>query len=415
MAWRYFRARRQNTSAGQSKRSGFVSFISLVSLLGIALGIAALILVTSVMNGFAQETRERLLAASTHVKILPTPQTASVLSIDEPLSGFDDVQSAPYLSGVGMVANGKKLAAVQLNGIDPDKEDAVTDLSNYMTVGLSSSLDAGRDQILLGSALAYELAVSIDDEVTIVLPKSNAAGTDFTPKLRRFQVAGMFHFPFPDANQRNVYMNIADLATLQGKPVDQQGLRLRLPDAFQAPQVTQALEQSVQSQNYKITNWTIEQASFFRAIKTERTIMFILLFLIVAVAVFNIISTLMMVVKNKRQDIAILRTLGLSPKSVTQIFFLQGMCISLIGVVLGFVLGLLLTLNINSILGFFETAFGFSLFPQDMFLISGLPTQIDWLQMLLVAVIALILSALAAIYPARKAAYIEPSEALRYE
>jgi len=419
VAWRYFRNRRTNTSAGQSKRNGFVSFISLVSLLGIALGISALIVVTSVMNGFAEETRERLLSASTHVMVTPTTLANGPLklNITEKLVNLDlgEYASAPYLTGVGMLANGSKLSAVQLHGVLPEQEEGVTRLSNYLRVGKSESLESGVDNILIGSGLAYELGVSVEDEVTLVLPKSNAEGTDFTPKLRRYKVSGVFHFPFPEPNQRFVFMHLDSLAALQSMSSKYQGFRMRLDDAFSAPLIREALVDEVESQNYRITDWTIEQASFFRAIKTERTIMFILLFLIVAVAVFNIISTLMMVVKNKRHDIAILRTLGLSPNSVTQIFFFQGMCISLMGVVLGFILGLLVTLNINTILPFLENTFGFSLFPREMFLINGLPASIDWMQLALVAFIALFLSALAAIYPARKAAYIEPGEALRYE
>ena len=419
VAWRYFRNRQHNTSAGQSKRNGFVSFISLVSLLGIALGIAALIVVTSVMNGFAEETRVRLLSASTHVMVTPSSHVTTPLNLDldQTLSDLNlsDYASAPYLNGVGMLANGKKLSAVQLHGVIPNKEEAVTQLSKYIKVGAPSSLKPGADNILIGSGLAYELGLSLEDEVTLVLPKSNAEGTDFTPKLRRYKVSGVFHFPFPEPNQRYVFMHIESLAALKNISATHQGFRMRLGDAFTSPDIREALVETVESQNYRITDWTIEQASFFRAIKTERTIMFILLFLIVAVAVFNIVSTLMMVVKNKRNDIAILRTLGLGPSSVTQIFFFQGLCISLIGVAIGFILGLLITLNINSILPFIETVFGFSVFPRDMFLINGLPSKINWLQLLLVAFIAIILSALAAIYPARKAAHIEPSEALRYE
>jgi len=419
VAWRYFRSRRHNTSAGQSKVNGFVSFISLVSLLGIALGIAALIVVTAVMNGFAEETRERLLSASTHVMVTPSAKTTQPLALDLnseiSLLKVGEFASAPYLTGVGMLANGKELAAVELHGIIPVEEEAVTNLSKYMTIGHAETLISGSDNVLLGSGLAYQLGVRLADEVTVVLPKSNAQGTDFTPKLRRYKVSGIFHFPFPEPNQRFVYMHIESLAALQNKSAVNRGFRVRLEDAFKATQLSSGLKNQIEAQNYNITDWTIEQASFFRAIKTERTIMFILLFLIVAVAVFNIVSTLMMVVKNKRHDIAILRTLGLSPNSVTLIFFYQGLCISLMGVFIGFALGLLITTNINSILPILESVFGFTLFPRELFLINGLPTRIEWEQLLLVAVIAIVLSALAAIYPARKAAYIEPGEALRYE
>ncbi|MBT8141681.1 MAG: lipoprotein-releasing ABC transporter permease subunit [Gammaproteobacteria bacterium] len=416
LGWRYFRSRRRN---------GFVSFIALVSLLGIMLGISALIVVVSVMNGFGNDLRERILGSSTHVIITPKQELLNTKSVPTPLDDKSirallantnySFELAPYAKGFGMLANRESLAGVNMHGIEPEREDLVTRLSERMLIGSSQALSAGSDLILIGDALAVELNVSVDDEVTLILPQSQAQAVDLTPKLRRYKIAGIFHFDHPEINKRDIYLHKVDLLRLQAYAENTSAYRLRLSDPFAAPEITRHLLAQTELKDYSVSDWTQEQASIFRAVKMEKTVMFILLLLIVAVAAFNIVSTLMMVVKDKRHDIAILRTLGMTPRSVTRIFFAQGMFIGSIGTLAGVGLGVLLTLNINRIMPILESTFGFSLFPKDLMLIQGLPVDIQSGNIVLTMVLALLLTALAAIYPARKAALIEPGEALRYE
>ncbi len=412
LGWRYFRSRRRN---------GFVSFIALVSLIGIMLGIASLIVVISVMNGFGNDLRERILGSSTHVVITPATNSDAntELSLDKLQLMLTPQNSgisvAPYAKGVGMLANKDKLAGINIHGIEPDYEDAVTQLSKRMLIGKAQVLQAGSDKLLIGDALAVELGVGINDDVTLILPQSQAQSADLTPKLRRYRIGGIFHFDHPQINRRDVYMHKSDLLRLQSKSTNTQGYRLRLQDPFLAPELNAQLSNSTDLSNFKVTDWTKEQASIFRAVKMEKTVMFILLLLIVAVAAFNIVSTLMMVVKDKRHDIAIFRTLGMTPNSVTRIFFTQGLFIGIIGTFAGVILGVLITINVNIILPFLERSFGFSLFPKDLMLIQGLPYEIQISNIVFTVILALVLTALAAIYPARKAALIEPGEALRYD
>ena len=412
LGWRYFRSRRRN---------GFVSFIALVSLLGIMLGIASLIVVISVMNGFGNDLRERILGSSTHMVITPSNSRdasaeLSLVELKQILSSqSSEIAFAPYAKGVGMLANQDKLAGINLHGIEPEFEDAVTQLSSRMLVGNTKDLQASSDKLLIGDALAIELGVGLNDDVTLILPQSQAQSADLTPKLRRYRIGGIFHFDHPQINRRDVYMHKTDLLRLQSKPIETQGFRLRLQDPFLAPQLNTQLSSKPELKGFNVTDWTIEQASIFRAVKMEKTVMFILLLLIVAVAAFNIVSTLMMVVKDKRHDIAIFRTLGMTPNAVTRIFFSQGLFIGAIGTLAGVLLGVVITMNINVIMPFLERTFGFSLFPKDLMLIQGLPYQIQVSNIIFTVLIALVLTALAAIYPARKAALIEPGEALRYD
>jgi len=427
LGWRYFRSRRQNS---------FVSFIAQVSLFGILLGIAALIVVVSVMNGFGNDLRERILGSSTHVivtsKFIGADKSAVLgksLSREKPrekqlvkseLVKILDMESdaydiAPYAKGFGMLANKEHLSGVNLHGVEPLDEDAVTQLSSRMLVGRADNLQVASDKILLGDALALELGVHLNDEVTLILPQSQAQSPDLTPKLRRYRVGGIFHFDHPDINLRDVYLHRVDLLRLQGLSDTTPGFRLRLTDPFLAPQISKRLRAKLNTSGYAVSDWTEEQASIFKAVKMEKTVMFILLLLIVAVAVFNIVSTLMMVVKDKRHDIAVLRTLGMSPNAVTRIFFTQGMLIGLIGTLLGVLFGVFFTLNINPIMAWLESNFNFSLFPRDLVLIQGLPHDIQVSNIIVTVIVALLLTAMAAIYPARKAALVEPGEALRYD
>lgn len=312
-----------------------------------------------------------------------------------------------------MLVNGANLSGVLVSGVSPAYEPGISTIAGSMLAGSLDSLVAGQDNIILGINLAITVGVTEGDRITLLVPRPNAAGTGIVPRLVKFTVSGVFEVGIQEHDSVRALVHIEDAAALYGKPGRVDGVRLRLDDLFQARAVLDKLEATLGS-NYKYTDWTQEQATYFRAIKIEKTMMFIILLLIVAVAAFNIVATLIMVVTDKRNDIAILRTFGMTPGSVTRVFIVQGLVIGSIGVLLGVTGGVLVALNLEAIMAGIEGLFG-KLIDPTVFYITDIPSDMRWPEVGAIAASAFVLAAVSTLYPARRAAAIEPAEALRYE
>lgn len=404
---RYLRARRA---------SKFVSFISLVSLLGVGVGVAALIVVLSVMNGFEQELRGRLLNLSTHGVV--TAPGGALADWRTPLARLEQVPGvtgvAPYVEVQAMLANDGLLKGTLLRGVDPALEGAVSEVGRHLLAGRLDYLQPGSNALLLGRLLAARLRVGVGDSVSLLVPSGGEGGTRLVPRLRRFTVVGLFEVGMEEQDGVLALAHLEDAAAARGKPGQVSGLRLRFEDLFAAPRVTRELAATL-GPGYEARDWTAENASYFRAVRIEKTMMTIILSLVVAVAAFNIVATLVMVVNDKRTEIAILRTMGLPPGGVMRVFLVQGAAIGVAGTALGVLAGVPLALHAGSIMPALESLFGFSLLPPEVYYISQLPSELRWPQVALVTSIALVLCLLSTVYPARRAARTEPAEALRYE
>ena len=398
------------------RRTHFISFISLTSMLGIALGVMALITVLSVMNGFETELRTRILGMASH---------ATISSFGGRLSDWEGlaqevateprvVATAPYVRGEIMLSLGKQASGAVLRGVLPGVEDHVSDVVAHIINGEIGLLREGEYGIILGSELAAALGAGIGDAVTVVSPQVRVGPTGIMPRLRRFTVVALFEVGMFEYDRGVALVHIADAARLFRLEDDVTGLRLRLDDLFDAPAVGRQLYDRLQG-DYLIEDWTQRHANFFRAVKTEKRVMFIILTLIVAVAAFNIVSTLIMVVTDKRSDIAILRTLGMSPRSIMLIFIIQGIVIGVLGTALGVAGGVALALNIETIVPAIENFFNVQFLSADVYYISDVPSELHWRDVWLMASVALGLSLLATLYPAWRAARTHPAEALRYE
>jgi len=404
---RYTRAKRRNH---------FISFISLVSMLGIALGIAALVTVMSVMNGFEREIRSRILGVAAHVQ---------VLAVDGALADWPGVMAearrnpqvsaaAPFVAAQGLLSSGAQVRGVFVRGIVPEMEDQVADLGAHMRSGRLADLQPGEFSILLGGDLARALRVQRGDRVTLVAPQGQVTPAGLVPRLKQFRVAGIFsvgHYEY-DSGLALVRMEDAQALYRMGQAAS--GVRLKLANLYEAPRVAREIAKSVGTDAY-VTDWTQQNANYFRAIQIEKRMMFIILTLIIAVAAFNLVSTLVMVVTDKHPDIAILRTLGASPASIMKVFMVQGTLIGVIGTALGVVLGVVLSLNIDVVVPAIERAFDFQILSREVYYISELPSQLVWRDVWTVAAVALGLAFAATIYPSWRAARVNPAEALRYE
>lgn len=402
---RYLRAKR---------RTRFVSFITLISLAGIALGVAALIVILSVMNGFEAELRSRLLSMSAH---------GGVSRADGPVADWRDlaaairrepgvVAAAPVVGMEGMLQAGGSLEAVLVQGVDPDAELELSGNSINMVEGRVQALTPGSRGIILGRLLAYDIGARLGDGVVLLLPRPVGDGT-MEPVLERFVVRGVFEAGLSELDEGLALVNIADAAAVMGLGSAVDAVRFRAADVMQAPAIAARIRDRLPG--VVTTDWTIENESYFRAIKLEKMMMSLLLSLIIGVAAFNIVASLVMVVTDKTTDIAVLRTLGMQPGGVVRVFFVQGAVIGWAGVLIGVVLGVITALNVPVVVPFLENLFGFQIMPGDVYYVTRIPSVLDWGHVLVIGIAALVLTSLATLYPARRAALVNPAAALRYE
>lgn len=404
---RYTRAKRRNH---------FISFISLTSMLGITLGITALITVLSVMNGFEKELRQRILGVISHISVsdvggqLENWQAVAAEIAKDP----SVLASAPYVQGEGMFTHGGQVSGTLIRGILPEQESKVSELAEKMQKGSLTRLVAGEYGIVLGADLARALGVDVSDKVTLIIPQANVTPAGIIPRMKRFTVVGTFQVGMYEYDSTLALLHMDDAATLFRMPGKVSGLRLHLADLMQAPWVAHELRDKLPG-GLVVTDWTRQHANFFGAVQTEKRVMFIILLLIVAVAAFNIVSTLVMMVTDKRADIAILRTLGASPASIMGVFIVQGTLIGVIGTLLGVVCGVALAMNVETIVATIEHAFGVRFLPPEVYYISELPSDLQWTDVIRITFVSFGMAALATLYPAWRAARTQPAEALRYE
>tara|TARA_B110000208_G_scaffold25048_1_gene32223 strand:- start:4718 stop:6001 length:1284 start_codon:yes stop_codon:yes gene_type:complete len=406
---RYTRAKRKNH---------FISFISMTSMVGVALGVAALIIVLSVMNGFQAELRSRILGVASHIEVT---ENTNMLSNWESLAEQVDAQpnvkaSAPYVMAQGMLSYGQAVQGALVRGVLPNQENAVADLGKNMREGQLSDLASGEFNIILGADLAYSLGVNLGEKVVLMAPQGQFTPTGVIPRIKQFNVVGLFQIGMYEYDAGLALIHIEDAAKLYRMGDKVSGLRLKINNLFDAPAMTAELSEKLMPLGaYYITDWTQQHANFFKAIQLEKRVMFIILTLIVAVAAFNIVSTLVMAVTDKRADIAIMRTLGASPKSIMQIFIIQGALIGIIGTFFGALLGIAIALNIDTIIPFIENLFHVQFLSKEVYYISELPSKLEWNDTITIVVVSIVLSLIATLYPSYKASKINPAEALRYE
>jgi len=404
---RYTRAR---------QRSRFISFISLVSVIGIALGITVLITVLSVMNGFQREVRTRILSVASHVQITGADNTLTDWrAVAATAAKHEQVlATAPYVSAQGLLSSGSTVRGAYVRGIIPEDEEKVADLAQHMKSGTLTALKPGEFAIVLGIDLARALGVTAGDKVVLIAPQGQVTPAGILPRLRQFTVAGIFAVDHYEYDSGLALVNLEDAQKLYRMGAQVSGVRLKLKDLFESGAVSRALSRSLGPDVY-ITDWTRLNANFFRAVDIEKRMMFFIVFLIIAVAAFNIVASLFMAVKDKQSDIAILRTLGASPGGVMKIFLIQGALIGLMGTLTGVIGGVLLAANVDVVVPFIESVFGFKFLAKDVYQISDLPSELRASDVLVTAFFSFVVSLLATIYPSYRAARINPAEALRYE
>ena len=401
---RYLRAKR---------RTRFVSFVTLISLLGITLGVAALIVVLSAMNGFEGELRGRLLSMSAH---------GSVDAVNGPIEDWEVlagqieadpgvVAAAPLVQFEAMLKGERELNAVLVNGIHPAREARLSDGTPNLTEGSLTALGPGSRAIVVGRLLAFEAGVAPGDGVVLLIPKPLGDGT-MRPVLERFVVGGIFEAGIQDHDARLALVHYADAAAVLDIGGAVTAVRFRAADVMQAPAIAARLERGIEG--VAASDWTLENASYFRAIRLEKMMMSLILSLIIGVAAFNIVASLVMVVTDKTGDIAVLRTLGMGPGNVVKVFFVQGAMIGWAGVLLGVLLGVILAIYMPLIAPVLERVFGFQIMPGDVYYVTEIPSVLDWGHVAAVAVSAFIVTSLATLYPARRAALIDPALALRH-
>ena len=400
----------------------FVSFITWASLLGVCVGVAALIVILSVMNGFESELRDRLLALGAQVRITATsgesaaaPSRAAWQEAARLAAGAGGVTDvAPYVELQALAVRQPEMLPVVLRGIDPQAAASREQLGPALVQGKLTELAPGAERVVVGSVIAERLGLMVGDPLTVLIPTMNADGTP-APKLREFTVAGIFEIGLQEGGDGTlIFTNIEDARALGAEGTAEEGLRVRVEEALAAPEVAARLRGGLPP-GFAVSDWTQDNASYFRAIRIEKTMMSLILLLIVAVAAFNIVALLVMVVTDKRTDIAILRTFGAAPRRILGVFITQGLVIGWLGVVLGVVVGLAVALHVGGIESFLEHAFHFQLFDSDVYYITSIPSDVHWANVLTIGIAALLLTGLATVYPALRAARTAPAEALRYE
>lgn len=405
VGFRYLRAKR---------RTRFVSFITLISLLGIAVGVAALIVILSVMNGFESELRNRLLSMSAHGHVTGLDGVTDNwrLLVEEVSAEPGIVAAAPLVQMEGMIRSGRKLHAVLVNGVDPEYEKNLSGPWINMLEGDLDALQPDSRGIILGRLLAMDLGVRLGDGVVLLIPRPVGDGT-MQPVLERFIIRGVFEVGIQEHDGRLALVNARDAAGILSLGDEVSAVRFRAEDVMAAPALARALESRLGT--VKSSDWSIENASYFRAIRLEKMIMSLILSLIIGVAAFNIVASLVMVVTDKTNDIAILRTLGMGTNGVVRVFFVQGAAIGWAGVILGVVLGVVVAINVPVIAPAIERLLGFQIMPGDVYYVTRIPSELDWVHVFTIGIAAFILTSLATLYPARRAARINPAVALRYE
>jgi lipoprotein-releasing system permease protein len=405
---RYTRAKRRNH---------FISFISATSMVGITLGIVALIVVLSVMNGFHKEIQSRILSMASHAT-LADPYGGGMKDWREVLEQVREhphvVGAAPFVEVQGMLVNGSQVSGALIRGIIPIEEDQVAELRRDMVSGAVDDLVAGEFRIVLGQDLANFLGVGVGDKVTVVTPQVSSTPVGIMPRLKRFTVGGIFSVGMVDYDRNAAFMQMDDAATLLSLGDAVSGVRLKLTDMWLAPRLARDIAYELGGV-YRVLDWTQVHSNFFSALAMEKRMMSIILFLIVAVAAFNIVSTLVMVVTDKQSDIAVLRTLGASPARIMGIFMVQGTAIGLVGTLIGMIAGVILALNVEPVVAGIEGLFGVHFLDPTIYYISALPSDVHLADVLFVGGAAFVMSMLATIYPAWRAAGTQPAEALRYE
>ncbi len=420
---RYVRSRRQ---IGQDNR--FISFISGLSMVGIALGVAALIVVLSVMNGFQKELRSRILGVTSHIEVVGMDGAlqnwqqvaAQALTVPRVLAAAPYVQGQVMLNGRnqeagdGPVFPGSGVRGAVIRGIDPQQENTVADFNTHMKSGTLDSLQPGLFRIVLGSDLARALGVTVGDRVTVIAPEGVVTPAGVIPRVKSFEISGIFEFGMFEYDSGLALTDLQDAQVLFRLGQTVTGVRLKVDDPFSAPQIARSIAPELSEPAYLI-DWSRKHANFFRAVQIEKRMMFLILFLIVAVAAFNIVSTLVMAVTDKRGDIAILRTLGASRGSIALIFMVQGALIGLIGLGLGVAGGVALALNIDTVVPAIERLFGIHFLSREVYFISELPSDLQWDDVITISITAFVLTLLATLYPSLRAARVQPAEALRHE
>lgn len=403
---RYTRAR---------QRTRFISVISIISIAGIALGMTTLITVLSVMNGFQREIRTRILGVASHVQMTGTTNTLKDWqSVSEVARRNPEVTgAAPYVLAQGLLTFSSSVRGAMIRGVDPSLEASVSDVGQHMKQGSMDALRPGEFGIVLGQELAYMLGVSVGEKVVLVAPQGQVTPAGVLPRLKQFTVVGVFAVDHYEYDSALAYMHIEDAQKLFRFNGEVSGVRLKLKDLFRSRTVMRELSREIRG--VYMSDWTMQHANFFRAVEIEKRMMFLIIFLIIAVAAFNIVSSLVMAVKDKQSDIAILRTLGAAPASITKIFMVQGALIGVVGTALGLVGGISLALNVDVVVPFIERVLGMKFLSKDVYLISELPSELQMPDVVITAVVSLVLSLLATVYPSYRAAKVNPAESLRYE
>jgi lipoprotein-releasing system permease protein len=404
---RYTRAKR---------RTHFISFISMISMLGIGLGIAALITVMSVMHGFEKEIRARILGAAAHIQVIGGEAgIADWQAVAREAASHPEVTAAaPFVQAQGLLSTGSAVRGTYVRGILPDMEAQVADFASHMRDGTLADLQPGSFGIAIGIGIARALQLRVGDRVTLISPQGQVTPAGLMPRLKQFTVVGIFALDHNEFDSALALVRMEDAQVLYRMGGAVSGIRLKVRDIDGAPRVGREIAQKLPRETF-VTDWTQQNVNYFRAIEIEKRMMFIILTLIIAVAAFNLVSTLVMVVTDKHPDIAILRTLGASPGSIMGIFVVQGAVIGVIGTLLGVAAGVALALNIDVVVPAVERAFSFQILSREVYYISELPSDLHWRDVGFVAGISLVLAFLATIYPSWRASRVNPAEALRYE